>query len=158
VIGGGGMSTPFLRWRRRRHFDRQWRCRSAKGIILHIKLCFVTLCVALLAGRPLVGMIKLILCKYTIWLGQLIHRLVYILGLLVCVYMCVLWLKTEPLLWINTTSTMQLVTQNHPRVYKRESPYEKQESICREVELICGCKMPILAGTVSPEGQFVNIN
>jgi len=39
--------------------------------------------VVFLAGRPVVGMLKLILCKYTFWFGRLIRRLVYILGLLV---------------------------------------------------------------------------
>ena len=43
-------------------------------------------------GRPLVSMLKLILCKYAFWFGQLICHLVYVLGLLVCVtvYVCVL--------------------------------------------------------------------
>jgi len=48
---------------------------------------------------------------------------------------------------------MQLTTHNHPQVYKTESPYKENGSACREVELSCGCKMPIVAGEMSPEGQ-----
>jgi len=101
----GGVPCPDHRRRWCGHFDQQHSVTSAaKGTILHTKLCFVTLYVAFLTGRPRVGMLKLILWKYTSF-GRLTRHLVCILGLLVCVYMCVLWLNTELLLWINTTST-----------------------------------------------------
>jgi len=54
---------------------------------------------------------------------------------------------------MNTTAAMQIVTHDHPQVYKTESSCEEQGITCREVELSCGCKMPIVAGAVSPEGH-----
>ena len=54
---------------------------------------------------------------------------------------------------MHKAAAMQLITHNHPQVYKTESPYKENESTCREVELSCGCKVPIVAGAMSPEGQ-----
>ena len=53
----------------------------------------------------------------------------------------------------NTTAAMQIVTHDHPQVFKTESSCVEQGITCREVELSCGCKMPIVAGAVSPEGH-----
>jgi len=54
---------------------------------------------------------------------------------------------------MHKAAAMQLITHNHSQVYKTESSYKENESTCREVELSCGCKMPIVAGAMSPEGQ-----
>jgi len=54
---------------------------------------------------------------------------------------------------MHKAAAMQLITHNHPQVYKIEFPYKENESTCREVDLSCGCKMPIVVGAMSPEGQ-----
>ena len=56
---------------------------------------------------------------------------------------------------MHKAAAMQLLLHNHPQVYKIESPCKENESTCREVELSCGCKMPTVAGAMSPEGQHM---
>ena len=65
---------------RRPHFDGGGvrRRRPSKCIILYTKLCFVTLYVTFRSGKPLVGMMKQVFCKYIFWFRRLIRRLVYI--------------------------------------------------------------------------------
>ena len=49
---------------------------------------------------------------------------------------------------------MQLITHNHPHACESETqPHEKSGETYGEVEFICGYKMPVVAGTMSPKGQ-----
>ena len=73
-VGGGGTPTPSWRWQRRGHFDRQRRRTAASASKRHHFCLHETVpchqanlqtCTDFdsLAGKPLIGMLKLILCK-----------------------------------------------------------------------------------------------
>ena len=54
---------------------------------------------------------------------------------------------------MHKTEAMQLITHDHPQICQSQTTHKNCGSTGGEVELACGCKMPVIAGAVSPDGQ-----
>ena len=50
-------------------------------------------------------------------------------------------------------AAMQMITHNHPQICQSQSTRKNCGSTSGELEFACGCKMPVIAGAVSPDGQ-----